>query len=81
MAMGMGMGHGTQMLPSVAEITTGVSPYNTPAYSVSMPVGGRYQSPGPLLPAIGMMDVGPRQDIKRRASPDMGARDTSRRRQ
>jgi hypothetical protein len=81
-AIGGGMGRGTQMmLPSVAEMTTGVSPYSTPAYAMSMPVGGGYSSPGPLLPAIGMMGVGPRQEIKRRASPDMGPRETSRRRQ
>lgn len=78
--MAMGMGRGAQMLPSVAEMTTGVSPYTTPAYASSMPMGGGYPSPGPLLPAIGMMGVGPRQDIKRRASPDMG-REASRRRQ
>ena len=77
----MGMGRGTQMLPSVAEMTTGVSPYSTPAYAMSMPMGGGYSSPGPLLPAIGMMGVGPRPDGKRRASPDMGPRETSRRRQ
>jgi hypothetical protein len=79
--MSMGMGRGGQMLPSVAEMTTGVSPYNTPAYAMSIPMGGGYSSPGPLLPAIGMMGVGPRHDGKRRASPDMGPRETSRRRQ
>jgi len=94
MAMGMGMGmgrgmQGMQMLPSVAEMTTGVSPYNTPAYAMSMPFGSGYSSPsaystsGPLLPAIGGMGMGPRPmgDGKRRASPDMGPRETSRRRQ
>ena len=75
--MAMGMGRGGQLLPSVAEMTTGVSPYNTPAYAMSMPMGGVYSSPGPLLPAIGMMGVG-RPDGKRRASPDMGPRETSR---
>ena len=86
MAMGMGRGgQGGQMLPSVAEMTTGVSPYNTPAYTMSMPMsmsmGGGYSSPGPMLPAIGSMGVGVRQDVKRRASPEMGPRETSRRRQ
>jgi hypothetical protein len=82
--MAMGMGRGGQLLPSVAEMTTGVSPYNTPAYamSMSMPMamGGGYSSPGPLLPAIGMMG-GARPEGKRRASPDMGPRETTRRRQ
>lgn len=77
--MAMGMGRGSQFLPSVAEMTTGVSPYNTPAYA-SMPMGGGYSSPGPMLPAIGMMG-GARPEGKRRASPDMGPRETSRRRQ
>jgi hypothetical protein len=76
--MSMGMGRGG-LLPSVAEMTTGVSPYNTPAYSTSMPMGGGYSSPGPLLPSIGMMDH--RQEEKRRGSPDMGPRDPVRRRQ
>lgn len=80
---GMEMGRGMQMLPSVAEMTTGVSPYNSPAYAMSMPTGGHtgYSSPGPVLPAIGMMVMPPRHDVKRRASPDMGPRETSRRRQ
>jgi len=77
MGMGVGMGRG-QYLPSVAEMTTGVSPYNTPAYAMSMPMGGGYSSPGPLLPAIGMMTSRP--EAKRRASPDTG-REASRRRQ
>ena len=82
MAMGIGRGgQGGQMLPSVAEMTTGVSPYSTPAYTMSMSMGGGYSSPGPLLPAIGSMGVGHRPDIKRRASPEMGPRETSRRRQ
>ena len=78
--MAVGMGRGGQMLPSVAEMTTGVSPYSTPAYTMSMSMaGGGYPSPSPLLPAIGMM--GGRPDVKRRASPDMGPRESSRRRQ
>jgi len=79
--MAMGMGRGGQLLPSVAEMTTGVSPYNTPAYAMSMPMGGGYSSPGPMLPAIGMMGSGARPEGKRRASPDIGPRETSRRRQ
>jgi hypothetical protein len=84
MGMGMGMGRGVQFLPSVAEMTTGVSPYNTPAYAMSMPtpIGGGYSSPAPLLPAIGMMGVGPmKPEGKRRASPEIGPREASRRRQ
>ncbi|KAI9048110.1 hypothetical protein LZ554_007906 [Drepanopeziza brunnea f. sp. 'monogermtubi'] len=87
---GMGSRGGGLMLPSVAEMTTGVSPYSTPAYamSMSMPMpamagGGGYPSPGPgpMLPSIGMMG-GNLPDGKRRASPDhMGPRETSRRRQ
>lgn len=84
MAMGMGRGGG-QMLPSVAEMTTGVSPYNAPAYSMSMSMsgGGNYSppqtSPYTILPALGTMQ--PRPESKRRGSPDMGPRETSRRRQ
>ena len=86
MPVGMGRGgQGGQMLPSVAEMTTGVSPYSTPAYTMSMPMsmpmGGGYSSPGPLLPAIGLLGVGVRPDTKRRASPEMVPRETSRRRQ
>jgi hypothetical protein len=79
MSSGMGGGRGGQMLPSVAEMTTGVSPYATPAYAMSMPHGGGYLSPGPVLPAMGMMGIRP--EVKRRATPDMGPRETSRRRQ
>jgi hypothetical protein len=82
--MGMGRGgHGGQMLPSVAELTTGVSPYNTPAYTVSMPMSMPYgyTTQSPLLPAIGSMGGGARQETKRRASPDLGPRETSRQRQ
>jgi hypothetical protein len=79
MGMGMGVGRGGQMLPSVAEMTTGVSPYATPAYAMSMPHSGGYLSPGPVLPAMGMMGIRP--EVKRRATPEMGPRETSRRRQ
>lgn len=74
-------GHGGQMLPSVAEMTTGVSPYSTPAYTMSMPRGGGYSHPGPQLPAIASVGVGSRPDVKRRASPETGPREASRRRQ
>lgn len=79
--MTIGMGRGGQMLPSVAEMTTGVSPYSTPAYAMSMPMGvGGYSSPGPMLPSIGMMG-GNLPEGKHRTSPDMSSRETSRRRQ
>ncbi|OWP00883.1 hypothetical protein B2J93_2576 [Marssonina coronariae] len=76
----MGTRGGSQMLPSVAELTTGVSPYSTPAFAMPMPMGGGYHSPGPMLPSIGMVG-GNLPEGKRRASPDMGPRETSRRRQ
>jgi len=87
---GIGMGREIQMLPSVSEMTTGMSPYNTPAYTMSIPTSGYMGtgnvSLGPVLPAIGgMMALPPRHeamyDAKRRASPDMGQRETSRNRQ
>ncbi|RAL61543.1 hypothetical protein DID88_009582 [Monilinia fructigena] len=89
---GMGMigGRGGQYLPSLVEMTTGVSPYTTPAYAMSMPthssgyssgilvLPGPYPSPGPLLPAIGMIN---RLETKRRGSPETGSRESTRRRQ
>jgi hypothetical protein len=83
------------MLPSVAELTTGISPYNTPAYSVvggPGPGGGipsmspsATASPGPggtLLPALSPYPPFEAAGAgKRRASPpDVGFRETSRRR-
>jgi hypothetical protein len=46
------------MLPGVLEMTTRVSPYSTPAYSVSSSMGGNYPSPGSLLPALGYREGG-----------------------
>lgn len=44
------------MLPGLAELTTGVSPYSTPAYSVSAstvsPAQSSTASPGPFFPAM-----------------------------
>ncbi|KAM3078110.1 hypothetical protein ACMFMG_002590 [Clarireedia jacksonii] len=78
--MGMGGGRGGQFLPSLNEMTTGVSPYSTPAYSMSIPAyPGGYHSPGPLLPALGIMANRP--DVKRRASPESASREPIRRRQ
>ena len=83
MGMGRGGSGGGQYLPSVAEMTTGVSPYSMPAYSMGMTLptsGGGYSSPGMLLPSLGMYSVRP-EAVKRRGSPDMVSRETSRRRQ
>ena len=86
--MPLGPGRGGPMLPSVAEMTTGVSPYNTPAYAMSMPPGGGYSAPGPPLPAIGTIGVpSVKPEVRRLPSPDIdhlpetGQRETSRRRQ
>ncbi|TAQ85146.1 hypothetical protein B7494_g6536 [Chlorociboria aeruginascens] len=53
----VGTGRGP-MLPSVAEMTTGVSPYTMPAYAISSPMGADYSSPGPMLPSIGRYVAG-----------------------
>jgi hypothetical protein len=79
------MGHGRGgLLPSVAELTTGVSPYSTPAVSVGVasasPVHSGTASPGPLLPSLGSYPPLEPIGAKRRASPDMHHRETSRRR-
>lgn len=87
------------ILPSVAEMTTGMSPYNTPAYSVSPSMGGGYASSGPPGP-IRYLDVGrglgggmgaatgyervssgaSESGKRRKSPPDMGQRETTRRR-
>ena len=85
------------MLPGVAELTTGISPYSTPAYSVSgggagaggypsaSPIHSATASPGPgtLLPALSPYPtLEPAGTVKRRPSPpDTAARETSLRRQ
>lgn len=53
---GSSRGVGQQLLPGVAEMTTGVSPYISPAYATSRET--RYPSPGPKLPGIGPVRVG-----------------------
>jgi len=70
---------GTQFLPSVAEMTTGASPYSTPAYSMSSSMNGGYASPGPVLPSLGVYSSRP--EAKRRSSPDNGPRESIRRSQ
>jgi hypothetical protein len=66
--MGRGAnGTGPPLLPSVVEMVTHVTPYSTPAYSVSSSVGpgGSYQTlspvPGPVLPSLagGYREGGP----------------------
>ncbi|OHF00405.1 MYB DNA-binding domain-containing protein [Colletotrichum orchidophilum] len=85
---GLPPGRGGGMLPGVAELTTGVSPYSTPAYAMggiptASPVPSARASPGPLLPALHYPPPHEQAGAKRRASPGtemMGSRETSRRR-
>ncbi|KAI0378265.1 hypothetical protein F5Y04DRAFT_152178 [Hypomontagnella monticulosa] len=60
------------MLPGVAELTTGVSPYSTPAYALPPPNGspipGTTTSPGPFITAMGYPPMEP-TGSKRRRSP------------
>ncbi|OTB04280.1 hypothetical protein M426DRAFT_155523 [Hypoxylon sp. CI-4A] len=64
------------MLPGVAELTTGVSPYSTPAYSIPLPntspATNAVASPGPFMTH---MHYGPLEPTgsKRRRSPDFNA--------
>ncbi|KAM0814930.1 putative Myb-like DNA-binding domain-containing protein [Seiridium cardinale] len=71
------------VLPGLAELTTGVSPYSTPAYSIGVPTASPAQSstasPGPFLPAITYPPLEP-AGSKRRRSPDLGSQDPNRRR-
>ena len=82
-AANTGQGRGG-LLPGVAELTTGVSPYSTPAYSVGVPsaspVHSATASPGPILPPMSSYTSHEPTGAKRRASPDIGAREASRRR-
>lgn len=73
------------LLPSVAELTTGVSPYSTPAYSVGVPsaspVHSATASPGPFMTPLGYPQLDPAAGgSKRRRSPDGPPYETSRRR-
>ncbi|KAK4186568.1 snRNA-activating protein complex subunit 4 [Podospora australis] len=81
--LGQGHGRGGGMLPSVAELTTGISPYSTPAYSIgapsASPIHSAAASPGPLLPSLSSYSHMEPSGSKRRASPDV-SRETSRRR-
>ena len=71
-------------LPSVAEMTTGVSPFNTPAYSLATPWTSYHaSSPGPYLPPVGYppRSMHSNNEGKRTRSPEKEYRETSRRRQ
>ncbi|KAH6656741.1 myb-like DNA-binding domain-containing protein [Truncatella angustata] len=71
------------MLPGLAELTTGVSPYSTPAYSIGVPTLSPAQSstasPGPFMPAMTYSSLDP-AGSKRRRSPSLGPHDSNRRR-
>lgn len=71
------------MLPGLAELTTGVSPYSTPAYSVGIPSVSPAQSatasPGPFVHTLGYPPLEP-VGSKRRRSPDNVSPEASRRR-
>ncbi|KAK0732653.1 hypothetical protein B0T21DRAFT_384877 [Apiosordaria backusii] len=87
-SLGPNQGRGG-VLPSVAELTTGISPYSTPAYSVgapsASPIHSATASPVPMLPPLGYGSSSygyshvESSGSKRRASPDVG-REPSRRR-
>lgn len=77
------------MLPGLAELTTGVSPYSTPAYSVGAPTVSPAQSstasPGPYFPAMTyppLVDAASSSSStsKRRRSPEYAQPESSRRR-
>lgn len=71
------------MLPGLAELTTGVSPYSTPAYSVGIPSVSPAQSatasPGPFVHTLSYPPLEP-VGSKRRRSPDNVSPEASRRR-
>ncbi|KAK7417696.1 hypothetical protein QQZ08_011547 [Neonectria magnoliae] len=69
---------GGGLLPGVAELTTGVSPYSTPAGAASVPMTAP-PSQTPLLPALGGYSM-ETTGSKRRASPDHLQRESSHRR-
>jgi hypothetical protein len=71
------------MLPGLAEFTTGVSPYSTPAYSVGVPTASpapsSNASPGPFLPTLTYPPLDS-AGSKRRRSPELSHPEPSRRR-
>ncbi|KAI1460852.1 hypothetical protein F4805DRAFT_346803 [Annulohypoxylon moriforme] len=58
------------MLPSVAELTTGVSPYTTMAYSIPSPSPGPSNAPSPWTTHMGYPPLQESTGSKRRRSPD-----------
>ncbi|KAI5927996.1 hypothetical protein F4810DRAFT_170275 [Camillea tinctor] len=75
------------MLPGVAELTTGVSPYSMPAYSVGVPSASPAHSaatasPGPYMPPLNYPPLEPAgaSAKRRRQSPEIMTPETSRRR-
>lgn len=72
------------MLPTFAELTTGVSPYSTPAYSAGLPsaspVPSSTASPGPYMPLSYPPLDSAAGTSKRRRSPEGPPYETSRRR-
>jgi hypothetical protein len=80
------LGRSGGYLPSVTELTTGISPFSTPAYSTSPfpgPSSGASTERGSLPPLTGATVFEPPDDQsrgKRRGSPSEGPRDPVRRR-
>ncbi|KAI0601859.1 hypothetical protein F4775DRAFT_356759 [Biscogniauxia sp. FL1348] len=76
------------LLPGVAELTTGVSPYSTPAYSVGVPSASPAHSaatasPGPYMPPLNYPPIEPAgasAKRRRQPSPEIINPETSRRR-
>lgn len=79
LAFGSGMStpRSGMLLPSVAELTTGVSPYSTPAYAMSTSMSGGYTSPGTLLPSLAIYSTRP--ESHRRHSPESRSIESSHR--
>lgn len=76
-------GQGSGMLPGIAELTTGVSPYSTPAYSVGMHSASPVQSASGSPYLSGMPYYHPAEapgSSKRPASPASSHREANRRR-
>lgn len=76
-------GQGSGMLPGIAELTTGVSPYSTPAYSVGMHSASPVQSASSSSYLAGMPYHQPAEQQRssnRPASPASSYREANRRR-
>ncbi|KAI5862338.1 hypothetical protein GGS23DRAFT_93953 [Durotheca rogersii] len=72
------------MLPGVAELTTGVSAYSTPAYSIAMPgaspMSSVTASPGSYMTPVGYPPLEPAGSKRRRSFENNVSPDLSRRR-